>query len=197
MPGAIRWATSTGVRANYGRLYFGGSGVCLMPWNTAKTTPREKGSAMSQSVAAVYIHIVYSTKNRYPWLTDPPLRSQLYAYSATVLKNDVDSPAIIINGIADHIHILCRLSRKFAIMTVVKVCKTETAKWIKKQGPAYHDFAWQAGYGAFSVSQSNLEDVKRYIENQEHHHRQMSFQDEFRAICRKHGVEIDERYAWD
>ena len=150
---------------------------------------------MPQSLARVIVHVVYSTKQRHPWLRNPTLRSELYAYTATILKNEVDSPAILINGMADHLHILCLLSHKFAIMDVVKRSKTETSKWIKRQG---HDgFQWQAGYGVFSVSQSNVEQVKRYIANQEEHHKRISFQDEFRRICEKHGIEIDERYVWD
>ena len=152
---------------------------------------------MPQSLAKVIVHIVYSTKHRRPWLHDPRIRSELYAYNATVLQNDVDSPAILINGIEDHIHILCCLSRKFAIMDVIKASKTETAKWLKKQGQGLDDFQWQAGYGAFSVSPSNIEQVKRYIASQEEHHKRMSFQDEFRELCRRHGIEIDERYVWD
>ena len=152
---------------------------------------------MSQSLAKVIVHIVYSTKHRKPWLGDTGLRSELYAYNATILKDEVDSPAILINGVEDHIHILCLLSRKFAIMDVIKKSKTETSKWIKKRGKTYSDFQWQAGYGIFSVSQSNVEQVKRYIANQEEHHKRISFQDEFRAICKRHGIEIDERYVWD
>ena len=152
---------------------------------------------MPQSLAKVNVHIIFSTKNRKPWLKDRDLRSELFSYMATILKNAVDSPTIIINGVEDHIHILCRLSRKFAIMDVVKEVKTETSRWIKKQGDALAEFAWQAGYGIFSVSESNVEQVKHYIANQEEHHKKMSFKDEFREICRRHGVEIDERYAWD
>ena len=152
---------------------------------------------MPQSLAKVIVHITYSTKHRKPWLSDPDLRSQLYAYNATILKEEVDSPAILINGVEDHLHILCLLSRKFAIMDVIKASKTETSKWIKKQGMAYGDFQWQAGYGIFSVSQSNVEQVKRYIATQQDHHKRMSFQDEFRELCKRHGIEIDERYVWD
>jgi REP element-mobilizing transposase RayT len=157
----------------------------------------EQGKTMPQSLAKVIVHIVYSTKHRKPWLHDPSVRSELCAYAATVLKQDVDSPAILINAVEDHIHILCLLSRKFAIMEVVKKSKTETSKWIKKQAAMLKDFQWQAGYGIFSVSQSNVEQVKRYIGNQDEHHKRMSFQDEFREICRRHGIEIDERYVWD
>ncbi len=152
---------------------------------------------MPQSLAKVIVHIVYSTKHRQPWLRDPVLRTELNAYTATILKNEVDSPAILINGTADHLHILCLLSRKFAIMDVIKTSKTETSKWIKRQGTTYNDFQWQAGYGIFSVSQSNVEQVRRYIASQEEHHKGMSFQDEFRKICERHGIEIDERYVWD
>ena len=136
-------------------------------------------------------------RHRKPWLNEPNLRSQWYAYNATILKEEVDSPAILINGVEDHLHILCLLSRKFAIIDVIKASKTETSKWIKKQGMAYGDFQWQAGYGIFSVSQSNVEQVKRYIANQQDHHKRISFQDEFRELCKRHGIEIDERYVWD
>ena len=152
---------------------------------------------MPQSLARVYVHIVYSTKGRHPWLRDDELRSRLYAYKATILRENVDSPALTIGGTEDHIHALCLLSRKFAIKDVVEESKTETSKWIKKQGPRYAEFHWQAGYGIFSVSESNVEQVKRYIQNQAEHHRRMSFKDEFRAICQRHGIEIDERYVWD
>ena len=152
---------------------------------------------MPQSLAKVLVHLVYSTKHRKPWLDDPDLRSELYAYNATILKNEVDSPAILIDGMEDHIHILCLLSRKFAIMDVIKKSKTETSKWVKKQGAAQEDFQWQAGYGIFSVSQSNVEQVKRYIANQDEHHKRLSFEDEFRELCKRHQIEFDERYVWD
>lgn len=152
---------------------------------------------MAQSLAKVIVHIVYSSKNRVPWLKDAKMRSELYAYNAAILRENVDSPAILINGVEDHIHILCLLSRKFAIKDVIKESKTETTKWIKKQGAAYADFHWQAGYGIFSVSPSNTERAKRYIANQEGHHQRISYQDEFRELCKRHGIEIDERYVWD
>ena len=152
---------------------------------------------MSQSLAKVLAHMAYSTKHRRPWLKDPMLRPQLYAYSAAVLKEQLESPAILINGTEDHIHILFQLSRKYAIKDVVQTSKTETSKWIKKQSTALSGFQWQAGYGIFSVSPSNMEVVKRYIANQEEHHKRISFQDEFRELCRKHGIVIDEQYVWD
>jgi putative transposase len=151
---------------------------------------------MPQSLAKVIVHLVYSTKNRKAWLKDPILRSELYAYNATILKN-LDCPAILIGGVEDHVHILALLSRKHAIMDVVQESKTETSKWIKTQGSEFDDFHWQAGYGIFSVSESNLEQVNCYIAEQEEHHRRMTFQDEFRGLCQRHGIDIDERYMWD
>ena len=152
---------------------------------------------MPQSLSKVLVHIVYSTKGRRPWLKDEQIRKELYAYKATILRDNVDTPALIINGVEDHVHMLCLLSRKFAIMSVIEEAKTETSKWLKKQSTDLSDFAWQGGYVVFSVSESNCEQVKRYIAEQEHHHRKMSFQDEFRLLCKRHGIEIDERYVWD
>ena len=102
-----------------------------------------------------------------------------------------------LDGVEDHVHILCQLSRKVALMDLVEEVKTASSKWIKTKGPQYHDFHWQAGYGAFSVSESKRGDVIHYIQTQEEHHRKLSFQDEYRALCAKHGIEIDERYVWD
>lgn len=152
---------------------------------------------MPQSLAKVLVHIVYSTKGRRRWLQDEEMRRQLYAYKATILRDKVDSPALIIGGVEDHIHALCVLSRKFAIKDVIEEAKTETTKWLKKQGEAYIDFHWQSGYGIFSVSESNAPQVKHYIANQVKHHRQRSFQEEFRVLCQRHGIELDERYVWD
>jgi putative transposase len=152
---------------------------------------------MPQSLSKVLVHLVYSTKNRHPWLNDANLRQELYAYKAAILRDNVDSPALAINGIANHVHNLLLLSRKFALKDIVEEAKTETTKWLKKQGPSYTDFHWQAGYGAFSVSQSNVGKVKQYFANQEAHHARTSYQDEYRTLCRRHGIELDERYAWE
>ena len=151
---------------------------------------------MPQSLAKVILHIAFSTKNRTPWLRDPAIRAELYAYQATVLKG-VDSPALLINGVEDHIHVLCLLLRQFAIKDVIQEAKTTTSKWIKRKGPAFRGFYWQGGYAAFSVSESKIAEVKRYIANQAAHHRRMTFQDEFRELCKRHGLEIDEQHAWD
>ena len=152
---------------------------------------------MPQSLAKVLVHLVYSTKNRTPWLADRDLREELFAYKATILKNNVDSPAILIGDVADHVHIFCLLSRKFAIMNVVEDAKTETSKWLKKQSSRLADFHWQSGYGIFSVSESNSGQVEHNIAHQDERHRTMSFQEEYRQVCRRHGIEIDERFVWD
>ena len=151
---------------------------------------------MPQSLARVVLHVVFSTKNRVPFLKDPELRARLHAYTAGVLQN-IGCEPILINGAEDHVHILCNLSRTVTIAALVEEAKKSSSKWMKEQGPAYRDFFWQGGYGSFSVSQSNVEQFRAYIATQEEHHRGVSYQDEFRALCRKHGVETFERYVWD
>jgi REP element-mobilizing transposase RayT len=151
---------------------------------------------MPQSLARAVLHVVFSTKNRVPFLRDMELRHRLYAYMAGVLQ-DIHCEPILINGVEDHVHILCNLSRTGTIAGLVEAAKHGPSKWMKEQGSAYADFYWQGGYGAFSVSQSNVEQVREYVATQEEHHRKISFQDEFRLLCRKHGLEVDERYVWD
>lgn len=128
---------------------------------------------------------------------DATLRDELYAYMSKILRDNVDTPALLINGVEDHVHALCVLSRKFAIMNVIQEAKTETTKWLKTKSRETANFAWQSGYGAFSVSESNIPQVKDYIANQEEHHKTVSFQNEFRALCDRHNIELDERYVWE
>ena len=151
---------------------------------------------MSQSLANVLIHLVYSTKHRKPFLRDPNTREELNKYLTSCYKS-LESPVIIVNGTEDHIHSLFSLSRNYAIKTIVQKLKVDSSKWIKARDRSFRDFAWQRGYGAFSVSESNKEAVRRYIMNQEHHHKRMTYQVAFRKICAQHGVALDERYAWD
>ena len=151
---------------------------------------------MSQSLSAVYIHLVFSTKERQPFLQEPETREALHAYLGDVCKT-LDCPSVIAGGMEDHVHLLARLGRKITQADCVKELKRVSNVWLKEQGRDYADFQWQGGYAAFSVSPSNLERVKRYISNQEEHHRRGSFQDELRALLRKHDVEWDERYLWD
>lgn len=150
---------------------------------------------MPQSLARVLVHLVFSTKDRVPLLT-PVISTELHPYLAVVLR-DNDCPPLRVGGIQDHVHLLFGLSRTQSIAKVVEMLKTSSSKWIKSKGPEYAQFHWQAGYGAFSVSQSNAEAVVRYIDNQMEHHRRAGFQDEFRKMLDLHQVAYDERYVWD
>ena len=114
---------------------------------------------MPQSLARVVLHVVFSTKNRVPFLKDPELRVHLHAYMAGALQN-IGCEPILINGVEDHVHILCNLSRTVTIAGLVEAAKGGPSKWMKEQGPAYRDFYWQGGYGSFSVSQSNVDQVR-------------------------------------
>jgi putative transposase len=152
--------------------------------------------SMPQSLARIVVHVVFSTKHRVPFLKSPELRARLHAYMAGVLQS-IGCEPILLNGVEDHVHILCNLSRTITIAGLVEEVKKGSSKWMKEQVASCSDFYWQGGYGAFSVSQSNVDQVQDYVAAQEEHHRKATFQDEFRALCRKHGVELDERYVWD
>lgn len=115
---------------------------------------------------------------------------------AKILREN-ESPSLTINGVADHVHILFLLSRKHALCDVVEEVKKSTSKWIKTKGNFYKNFYWQNGYGAFSVSQSNVEVVKKYIEDQKEHHRRKSFKEEYLGLLKKYHVDYDEKYVWD
>ncbi len=149
---------------------------------------------MSQSLAQIYLHLVFSTKNRAPLLRG--LEEKIHAYIVGACNN-LDSPALIVGGVEDHVHIFCRQSKNIALKTLVAEIKRESSKWIKTQGSKFEQFYWQGGYGAFSVSPSHVNALKTYISNQREHHAQFSFQEEFRRLCQKYGLELDERYAWD
>jgi len=150
---------------------------------------------MSQSLVKNLIHLVYGTKGRRPWLLKDH-RDGLFAYQAGIFK-EWDSPALVVGGVEDHVHVLFARSKNHSLKKLVEEVKKGSSKWMKIDGPKNGDFQWQAGYAGFSVSQSNLGDVKRYIENQEERHRMMTFQDELRALLRRHKIEFDERYLWD
>jgi REP element-mobilizing transposase RayT len=149
---------------------------------------------MPQSLVNNLIHLIYSTKNREPSLL-PEIRPSLYAYKAGILKQ-WESPALLIGGEIDHVHVLFLLSKNHPLAKIIEEVKKGSSKWLKTQGPTWDDFHWQNGYGAFSVSQSNVEVVKRYIENQEEHHKKLTFQEEFRAFLKRHGIEYDEKHVW-
>jgi REP element-mobilizing transposase RayT len=150
---------------------------------------------MPQSLARLHIHLIFSTKNRERIISDR-VRDSLHAYMATVLQN-LGSPPVLINSVEDHVHVLFELARTVAVSSAVEDVKKASSKWIKTQGGEFAGFAWQAGYGAFAVSESNVPAVREYIANQQEHHRKKSFQEEYRAFLERHQVAFDERYIWD
>lgn len=151
---------------------------------------------MPQSLVQLYVHIVFSTKDRALFLQDLAIRDGMHKYLHGICDQQ-KSPAIIVGGAADHVHILCRLSKNSGISGLLRELKRDSSKWIKDENPTLGDFYWQNGYGAFSVSPSHVEALTEYIRNQDEHHRQETFQGEFRRLCKKYGVAIDERYVWD
>jgi REP element-mobilizing transposase RayT len=150
---------------------------------------------MPQSLSQLYVHLAFSTKQREPLLL-APLRAQMHAYLATALKNQ-DSPAVEVGGRSDHVHTLFRLSKNRSLAAIVEEIKTSSSKWIKTRGRALASFHWQSGYGGFSVSPADVENVAEYIAQQETHHRTVSFEEEYRKLLESHGIEFDERYVWD
>lgn len=141
------------------------------------------------------MHIVFSTKHREP-LIYPPYEKELHDYLAGICKNH-ECPPIKIGGYTDHIHILCMLSKKMALMTLVEKVKATSSNWIKTRHESLENFYWQNGYGGFSVSTDEVDSVVAYIHNQHQHHSKIHFQDEYRSFLKEHRVEYDERYVWD
>ncbi len=151
---------------------------------------------MAQSLARLWTHLIFSTKNRFPFLPDKAIRSDMHGYLAAMLRKH-DCETLIVGGVEDHVHALFALSRNYSIATIVKEIKRTSSSWIKQASPRHGKFHWQNGYGAFSVSQSDLGRVTSYIETQEQHHQRITFKDEFRAFLKKYEIEYDERYVWD
>jgi len=150
---------------------------------------------MPQSLSSILIHLIFSTKHREPFIS-PEIEVELHPYMATIFRA-LKSPALAIDGTRDHIHSLFALSRVITIADLVEEVKTESSKWIKTKGPEFRNFHWQSGYGAFSIGQSQMATVKRYIQSQKRHHRRVTFQDEFRKFLQRYEIEYDERYVWD
>jgi REP element-mobilizing transposase RayT len=148
---------------------------------------------MGQSLARNFVHIVFSTKYRQE-LIYSPVEEELHAYLGGICKR-LECTPIIVGGYTDHIHILCLLSKKIALMKLVEEVKSHSSKWIKSKGEGYENFYWQDGYGAFSVNPAEIEVVERYIKNQKNHHEKKSFQTEYRTFLKKYEVEFDEKYV--
>jgi REP element-mobilizing transposase RayT len=150
---------------------------------------------MPQSLASLHVHLVFSTKNRQPWLTGP-LARQTYDYIGGTLRGN-KCALIDAGGMPDHVHLLVSLGREWSTSAVVRLVKSNSSRWIHDTFPQLQLFAWQAGYGAFAVSFSKIPNVRAYIANQVNHHAKETFQDEFRGFLRKHEIEWDEQYVWD
>ncbi len=148
---------------------------------------------MPQSLAKLLVHLIYSTKHREP-VIHASVRPHLHAYLVGILDN-LQCPSLQTGGTDDHVHILFSLGRTITVSDVVEEVKKGSSKWMKTQDAP--TFTWQAGYGAFSVGESQVETVVRYIQRQEEHHRRLSFQDEFRRFLQRYHVAYDERYVWD
>ncbi len=151
---------------------------------------------MSQSFAPIYLHIVFSTKNRIPFLQDKELRRRVHHYLEETLRGFKCHP-FRVGGVEDHVHIACQLSRQRTVSALVRDLKRRSSRWIKAKGFETTSFFWQTGYGAFSISPGHLKPLLIYISSQEVHHRQESFQDEVRRLLRTYDVEYDERRLWD
>jgi putative transposase len=149
---------------------------------------------VAHTFADLLVHAVFSTAGRAPFLADA-IRPDVHAYIGGILK-ELRAVPIAIGGTADHVHLLAKLPTELAVSDCMRVVKANSSRWIKEKWPERRRFAWQRGYGAFSVSESKKGIVTRYIQNQAQHHRRISFQDEFLALLRNHGVEFDEQYLW-
>jgi len=149
---------------------------------------------MSQSLSKLYVHIVFHVKNN-RILIRPETEQELYAYIGGVIKKNASIP-IRINGVGNHIHILSTMSKNISLAKLVEEIKTHSSRWIKTKGNYYKDFAWQGGYGGFSVSQSAVDIVSNYIDRQKLHHRKLSREDEYVSLLRKHSVVFDDNYLW-
>jgi len=146
---------------------------------------------MPHSYSTLLVHVIFSTKDRARSM-DTSIRPDLFAYMGSIVR-EIGGAARIINGTEDHVHMLISLAADTSISECLRVVKTNSSRWIHGRCPS---FAWQTGYGAFSVSASNQKQVVKYIQDQERHHRRMSFQEEFLVLLRKHGVAFDERFLW-
>jgi REP element-mobilizing transposase RayT len=150
---------------------------------------------MPQSLSRVILHIIFSTKNREPWL-DSEARPRMHAYLATICR-DLGAEFVQIGGVADHVHIVTTLPRTLSAAELIEDIKKRSSKWIKTLDTRHSGFFWQRGYGAFSVSPSQLDAAVEYVRTQHEHHRTRTFQEEYRELLRKHGVDFQERYVWD
>ncbi len=165
------------------------------PGMLAKTLFRLKSHRVPQSLHIAPVHIVFSTKNREPYIAEA-IRANLWAYLAKCLQNQ-KCFTITVGGVADHVHILCHFTKHASAVEVMQRLKQDSSKFVKTLDPNLERFRWQDGYGFFGLSPSHVDSVRQYVLNQEEHHQKVTFQDEYRRLLQKYDVEYDERYVWD
>jgi putative transposase len=149
---------------------------------------------MAQTLTKLLVHAVFSTKNREP-LIAAAVENELHRYMCGISRN-LASPVLTIGGMPDHVHLLISQSKNIAVSDLMMHIKKDSSKWIKTKGAMFEEFAWQEGYGAFTIGESQVEALTRYIATQADHHKVISFQDEFRALLRKYEIEFDEDLVW-
>ena len=149
---------------------------------------------IAQSLSSLLVHLIFSTKDRYPFLVENELMLLVHAYLGGILR-EASCPSVVIGGTSDHVHVLFRLSRTQHVAKIVELLKSRSSRWVKAKG--VEKFAWQRGYGCFSVGQSQADGLVRYIQSQADHHMKVTFQDEFRQFLRRYEISSDERYVWD
>jgi putative transposase len=150
---------------------------------------------MPQSLASIQLHIVFSTKHRQPLLGDE-IRDELHAYIGGIVAR-LHGALLRAGSVADHIHLLVAHPRTSSPADLIQELKTGSSKWLKTQSPIYQNFHWQSGYGMFSISPAHRAVLEDYIDQQKEHHRNVTFQDEYRRLLNKYGIEFDEKYVWD
>ena len=150
---------------------------------------------MANTFTSLHYHIVFSTKNRERWLT-PEIEQRVWAYLGGIARENGLKP-LLIGGVDDHVHLLVSMPPNVSVSEALKQIKGGSSGWVKQNIPGCRGFGWQDGYGAFTVSKSQIPEVEEYIRNQREHHRVKSFMEEYRAFLDKHEVEYEERYLWD
>ena len=151
---------------------------------------------MPQSLTNLLVHLIFSTKDRRPFLSDTRILSETHDYLGGVV-NHHGGQSIIVGGVSDHVHMLLALPKTMPVSDLIRELKRASSLWLKERHPSLKDFAWQGGYGAFSVGQGEVDIVRTYISNQAEHHQKRTFQDEYRGFLKKYGITFDERYLWD
>ena len=150
---------------------------------------------MAQSLSQIYIHIIFSTKRRQPFIK-PDVEPELFAYIGDTIKRNGGIP-FLINGTENHIHIFSTLPKNISIAKFIEEIKRNSSRWIKSKGSGYNNFAWQNGYGSFSVSSSKKGIVIKYIASQKEHHKKQTYNEELLTFLDKYKIDYDEKYLWD